>query len=290
MKLFRFSAFVIAAMITLAATGCKKAETEDWQSATDQASAESLHSDADDVIDNAADDAKAAFGNKGGGGVDETLTFCGTIVVDSTATAGSTVIAGRTFPRTVNIDFGTGTTCGTGARARELKGKTTIVLTAPMRRAGSVATQTFDNFYVDGHKLEGVRTRTNNTPTSGAPTFTIAMVNGKITDPDGKTFTWNSSRTRTWTAGYETLTRGDDKFDLTGSGNGVNRQGNTFSANITAAIGMEYACRYPTRGTVVISRQNLADRTIDFGSGTCDATATVTVNGQTKTINLPNRR
>jgi hypothetical protein len=296
MKSIRFSAFIAVAVLAFALTGCKKAvqDAEDWQSATDQASAESLHSDADDVIDNAANETGAAFGGKGGSNTfDETLAICGDVMVDSTEIPGqSTIINGKIFPRTVTIDFGTGTVCTGGLlnRSRELKGKTTIVLNAPLRKAGSVATQTFQNFYIDGRKLEGTRTRTNNTPVGGAPTFTIAMANGKITDTDGKTFTWNSSRTRTWTAGYETTTRADDKFDLTGSGSGTNRNGNDFSATITNPIGMEYACRYPTRGTVVVTRENLRERTIDFGSGTCDATATVTVNGNTKTITLPARR
>ena len=294
MKSIRFSAFIAVAVFAFALTGCKKAsqEAEDWQSATDQASAESLHSDADDVIDNAANETGAAFGGKGGGTIDETLTICGIVNVDSTEIQGvSTVINGRIFPRTITIDFGTGTVCTGGLlnRARELKGKTTIVLNAPLRKAGSVATQTFQDFYIDGRKLEGTRTRTNNT-VNGVPIFTIAMANGKITDTDGKTFTWNSTRTRTWTAGYETLTRADDKFSLIGSGSGTNRNGNAFSATITNPIDMEYACRYPTRGTVVVTRENLQDRTIDFGAGTCDATATVNVNGNTKTITLPARR
>jgi hypothetical protein len=298
MKTIRFSAFIAAAVFTIALTGCKKTtqDPEDWQSATDQASAESLHSDADDVVDNAANDLGAAFGNKGGKNTfDETLTICGAINVDSVTNGnGTTLINGKHFPRTVTIDFGTSTLCtsGTGVnvRTRELKGKTFITLSAPLRKAGSVATQTFDNFYIDGRKLEGTRTRTNNTPVGGAPTFTIAMANGKITDTDGKTFMWNASRTRTWTAGFGTDTRGDDEFDLTGSGSGTNRNGNAFSANITAPIHMTYTCRFPTRGTIVITRADHLPRTIDFGAGACDGTATVTVNGQTKTITLPNRR
>ena len=94
---------------------------------------------------------------------------------------------------------------------------------ARLRQAGSVATQTFTNFSIDGHKLEGTRTRTNNTTAGGAAKFTIAMANGKITDPSGATFTWNATRTRTWTAGYETQTRADDEFDITGNASGVNR-------------------------------------------------------------------
>ena len=113
------------------------------------------------------------------------------------------------------------------------------------------------------------------------------MQGGKITDPSGQTFTWNSTRTRTWTSGYNDGNASNDEIDVTGSANGVNRNGKAFSATILNAIHMTAACRYPTRGTVKITRDGLLDRTIDFGTGACDGTATVTVNGVTKTINLP---
>ena len=183
------------------------------------------------------------------------------------------------------MDYGTGTVCN----GRTISGKTILSLSAPHRSVGSVITQTFDNFKINLHKIEGTRTRTNNTVTGGAPTFTLTMTNGKVTDPDGKTFTWNATHTRTWVAGFETNTASDNIVDITGTATGVNRNGKAFTATVLNAVRMSYACRYPLQGTVKVTRTGLNDRTIDFGTGACDGTATVTVNGTTHTVNLPGR-
>ena len=270
---------------------CKKTaqDEEDWQSATDNATAESLHSDADKAIDEQADDSDIAYlqrGPKEDANAD-VLTTCATITVDSTSTGlGTAMYGGRKFPRIVTIDFGaTPVVC----HDRIMSGKMFLNVSKPHREAGSVVTQTFDGFKVNGNLLEGTRTRTNlGADPSGHQQFKIDATNCKITDAAGKTFTWTATHTRTWLAGFGTKSASDNIVEISGNGSGVNRNGKAFSMTIASPIHIDGTCKWPEAGVVTVTRQGLLNRTIDFGTaGTCDDQATVSVNGQTRTITLP---
>ena len=100
---------------------------------------------------------------------------------------------------------------------------------------------------------------------------------------------WTSSRIRTWVSGYTTLGMGgwnDDQYTITGTASGTNFEGNSFTVNITSPIHIDYSCRWIAQGIMELTPTGKATRTLDFGNGTCDNLATVTVNGQTFTITL----
>ena len=288
MKQIRFSAAIVAMSMLITFSACKKtvAEEEDWQSATDHATADVMY----ETANKAVDEASVETGAQRGAPLtaqDAPMTTCANIT--AVEDAGGTLYNGKKFPRTITIDYGTtNVACGSSLQnTRNFRGKILININKPHRLAGSVATITFDNFYVNDHKLEGTRTNTNTAiGANGQPIINISMVGGKVTDPDGKTFTWNTNHTRTWLAGFETLTAVDNRVNITGSASGVSRAGKAFSATILTPLQYENACRYIMSGSVKITRDNLKDRVIDFGNGACDGVATVTVDGQTKTINL----
>jgi hypothetical protein len=79
----------------------------------------------------------------------------------------------------------------------------------------------------------------------------------------------------------------DDAYEITGSGT-VTRPNNTsFTMNITAPLLVALNCNWIKQGTVQITPANNVVRTLDYGSGTCDDQATLTVNGNTTNITLP---
>lgn len=103
----------------------------------------------------------------------------------------------------------------------------------------------------------------------------------------GGTITFISNRVRTWVAGETTLVWSDDIYEITGSGSGKNANGINYTMNIVEPLVKEvYGCPYITKGKIEIQPQGKALRKLDFGSGTCDNDATVTINSKTYNIKL----
>ncbi|MCS6822751.1 MAG: hypothetical protein NZ529_00540 [Cytophagaceae bacterium] len=166
---------------------------------------------------------------------------------------------------------------------------------------GSVTTITTNNYQVEGVKIEGRKTITCVEP--GKHNIQVTGINGtgyaKITYTDGKTAEWKSTRTRTQTAGSNTpLNIFDNKFEISGTnGNsqvaeGINRDGGRYTVNIESPLVIDFTCektliRYPTSGVLVITPEGKSARKIDYGTGTCDSRATISVAGFSKEINLP---
>ena len=73
---------------------------------------------------------------------------------------------------------------------------------------------------------------------------------------------------------------------ITGAGSGVNRNSVPYTVSITNALRVEMDCPFITQGTVQITPTGRPARIIDYGSGACDGTFTVTVNGQTFTVTI----
>ena len=92
------------------------------------------------------------------------------------------------------------------------------------------------------------------------------------------------------TAGDTTLMLADDVYQISGTGSGVRANGNTYSTLILTPLvrKMAQGCRrHFVSGQLRISPGNHPDRVIDYGIGTCDNLATVTINGNTYPIQLP---
>jgi len=145
-----------------------------------------------------------------------------------------------------------------------------------------VRTITFDDFTINGNLIEGTKVITK----TGLYQFTVTCENGKITFTDGKTYTRNFTRTRTWVAGFDTpYYVWDDVFEVTGNSYGINRNGNAYTHTIMNPLRIERACRFIVSGTTEVL---VNDKTItfDYGDGTCDNLATITYNGQTKEVKL----
>lgn len=186
--------------------------------------------------------------------------------------------------KTVTIDWGNSNCdCNDGKQRR---GKIVTTFTGKYRDVGTVITHTPVDYYVNNNKIEGTKTVTNmGLNASNQPYFNIS-VNGSVTMADGEVFTYTSNRIRTWTHGYSTgINFMDDEYDITGSANASSSNGNGYTATITQALHVKVGCAYVVSGTLEFTPTGKALRTINYGSGTCDNTFTVSVNGNTYTVN-----
>jgi hypothetical protein len=185
--------------------------------------------------------------------------------------------------KTITIDFGTGCQ-GIGGRVR--KGKIIITYTDRLFLPGSVVTITYDNFYINGKKVEGIRTLTNvSASLDVSPKFHITLTDGKVTWPDSTYATRVSDFTATYTRALNPL---NDETSVEGTAGGTNRKGTEYTMDIKTALVYKNICRLnrvfiPVSGIKEIQAKGQT-MTVDYGDGTCDRTVTITVNGESRTI------
>jgi hypothetical protein len=191
------------------------------------------------------------------------------------------------FPRVVTIDFGTEGCTGFNDVVR--KGKIIITVSSPFMETGSTRTITFENFYVNDFKVEGTKTVVyNGFNDVQNPTWSVE-ISGQITTPEGKIIIHNASRTREWVEGYDTPRSFlDDIFSISGTASGINARGNNYSSEIVSPLVKARSCRWIQQGIVstVCNDNNIS---IDFGAGTCDNKAIVSINGEEREIILGRR-
>lgn len=188
------------------------------------------------------------------------------------------------------IDFGDGCV---GNDDIERSGKIIIEYTDRRNVPGAVVTTTFEDFYVNGNKVEGTRVLTNTSVTTDAQrSFNITVSNGRIIFEDGSERTFEANRTRTWSANR---TSDEVILTVTGSSSGTTRDGDAFSMNITTPIVFKNSCRQVGVKVAVQGVRTLSlageIRTIDYGDGTCDNLVTITnADGTVEEKEIKNRR
>lgn len=261
-----------AVLVSIAFVSCKKEEKDnDTNSAKYDAVAQTIFNDMADVTDQAATKGDLSGFKLAGG--DEILTTCAVITIDTS-----------TNPRTCVIDFGTGCV---GNDGKNRAGKINVTFTGPYKQAGTVITITPDNYSVNSNVVSGSKVITNNgLNAAGFLSYTV-VVNGQITlANNGGVITWQANRTREFIEGANTLIFADDVYRISGSSSGSKVDGSTWSTNITTPLIRKIACHQFVSGILTITPSNKPTRTVDYGNGNCDNTATVTINGNTFTITL----
>jgi len=188
------------------------------------------------------------------------------------------------WPKTITVNYGAGCT---GFYDQTRSGKIIIVVTGPRRTIGSKKTVTFDNFYFNGIKVEGTRVIENLGYNNNQDmVFGVTLTGGKLTLPNGNTIEREVKHQREWIAGFTSKNAWDDEVLITGTASGVNINDVFYADTITTALHWKRACKFIVSGVVKISREGKDPVTLDYGTGDCDATATVTLNGESKDITL----
>lgn len=237
----------------------------------DQAIADNLSEDASDMFNQVADENNIAGGFTAGGSVIvNDFIPCATVTITSTNPPNA-------FPKRIVIDFGTACIYNGNVRS----GKINIVLSDSVRRAGSTAVMTFDNYIINGYKLEGTHTWTN---TSVAPgrSWTHRTENGKITNTaSGRYWTHFGLRTVVQTAGVSTPARPDDVFSITGNHTVTNSSNVSRDITVLDALIKRTDCANISGGKLKVQGPNHY-AVIDFGDpNTCDNLATLSIDGRT---------
>ncbi|MEI2760247.1 MAG: hypothetical protein BWX95_02363 [Bacteroidetes bacterium ADurb.Bin141] len=275
---------IVALAIVMSFSSCKKDKSDadyDYSMATDMSLAENTMEEVTKMADQAGDYGQLmTYRNSTSATV--TAIGCAAVTIENvTATI-----------KKMTLDFGaTDVTCMDGKRRR---GKIFVQFEGNYRDANHEHTISFENYFVNDYKIEGTRKITNIGKDSQNQTVFSINADINISNPNGKTMTWQSQRTRTWIAGENTTFNTDsingvkdDIYSVTGSGSGKSFNGTTFSANITEPLIISLQCRFITKGKAELSPGEQAIRYIDYGDGTCDAIAAITINGVTYYREIP---
>ncbi|KAA9340219.1 hypothetical protein [Adhaeribacter soli] len=195
--------------------------------------------------------------------------------------------------KTLTIDFGSvNCLCKDGAYRR---GKIIAVFNGPWRTAGSTVTITLNNYFVNNNQHSGTRLVTNlsnETETSVNYKYRVEVQNAAIAFTDGTTRNWNALREVERVAGQGTATILDDEYLVSGTSSGTNRRGVQFTTTTGQPLRKVFrpGCfRNFISGTVTITNSKQKSMLLNYdptGTGACDKTASVTVNGKTRTITL----
>ncbi len=222
----------------------------------------------EDIVDEAAEELETKSTTSSIEG--SIISECATITIE-----------GDSLGTTIIVDFGEeNCECEDG---RYRKGKITANYTGDYWDDGIEVTYTFDDYFVDNNQITGVKTMTRVANNEDGHRESYAKVEGTIilADIEG-TIKWSSELTREVIMGSNTLRRTDDVYQLSGYSSGTTRDGDDYSATITSPLvrRLDFGCRRNyVEGVLEITQTDGDEYVIDYGNGTCDRFATVTVNG-----------
>jgi hypothetical protein len=178
-----------------------------------------------------------------------------------------------------------------GKRGQTRSGTMIVTYSETQGEAGSFRQVTYDDFYLNGVKIEGTRrTEIISIDENGSKSMRTSMTDGKMIYEDGTFKTKNSEMTR-----YTHVENDEKQYSsLTGSKSAVSTEGVSFSMQITTPIKFVYNCDdlgFRKRGKIPVEGIKVSidgDQTIttDFGDGTCDTLVEVTKDGEVETVDL----
>lgn len=181
----------------------------------------------------------------------------------------------------VALDFGLGCELNNGAIVSGIVDLTYGPIVAGTR----TITYQFDDFIYNNKGIAGggtiFRERNN---ANGNPQSTVNKVI-EVSFPSGVVADVNGTRVAEWIEGVGTGTWTDNVFLVTGDRDIDFSSGFSHYAIVTEALRREAICPHFVSGIIEITRNN-GEGTLNFGDGSCDNQAILTVNGQEITIIL----
>lgn len=275
-------AFVAIGAIVAA---CEKDDEETAEATLDAAvsleeseMASAMFEDAFDFVDDANKTADEAIDN-------DQLLKGTTVITDDCPVITISTPENAFFPRTVTIDFGESCIDGNGI---ERSGKIISTTTGRYIQEGTQHIVTFENYYVNEHHVEGTKTVTNNGfNDNNKLELSVVIENGKITAPQGAVTTYEANRMLEWTSGMLTpFLYLDDVYTISSTATGTNTLGDSYSVTTTSPLVKAAACPWIRSGVVETIVNDNTTVILDYGTGDCDAMATLTINDQSWDIIL----
>lgn len=202
--------------------------------------------------------------------------YCPTSTVSAVINGGGSA--------TLTVDFGSGSNCIDG---RLRTGKIIAEFNGFWNQTGSSITVSPDGYTVSGFPVEFDMTiRQNGANASGNLSWDVEVSNAAIYTAEG-TISWETNRTTEWVGGQDTFDATDNEYEITGTSSGTSRFQRTFEVEVTTPLLVRSNCPNVVSGVLNLTPQDLETRSIDYGEGTCDKVATLTVGTFTGAISLP---
>jgi hypothetical protein len=204
---------------------------------------------------------------------------------DTCSDITTTMLDSASMHRLISIDFGDGCQCSDG---RTRSGIINIEIDGNYLTPGTKTTINLQNYHVNGSKVEGQKEITHLTSgSSNNPSFKVKVISGQITQTDNSVINWESERTNEWIEGSTTPDYiWDDVYHIYGGSSGINSQGRAYTVTITDQLEKAMGCRWVKDGVIQLQPENLNTRNIDFGDGTCDNDAVVSIGNKSFNIKL----
>ena len=293
MKTNRLLLFVGSIFLSslLILSSCRKKEDEqdnDTSSASENAYAEGVLNDISSIGDQAGWNNNGNSLNTYRNGIDDNAVFlisCVDSIVRDTTSA----------TKKITVYFGN-RLCQDG-RIRSGALKFSYTNGQKYRDSGVVISVTPLNYVVDGYSVSGTKTITNLGRINGNFRWSIVANISLINLTNGGIITYACNRTKellntatVYNGPSLPINWANAKIGITGSANGNSSNGNSYSAIIQTQLVRDFTCapdplrphRHPfISGVVDFTPGSKPKRTVNFGNGTCDMNATVTVNGNT---------
>ncbi len=218
----------------------------------------------------------AAATNSGSGLRTTGTTLGGCATVTRSVTGGGDSL--------LTITFTAGCTCADG---KIRSGSIVVQYSGRYKDSGSTHTITYDNYFVNGNQLSGIKTVTNMGTNSSGQVYYTVNVNDTLNLGTGNgEVVWSGTRTRTWLTGYSTSDRTDDSYLISGTTTLTRANGNKFVMQITTPLQIAYNCAWIEAGVVSVTGPLGGVRTLNYGNGNCDSEAELTIGSHTYNITL----
>lgn len=254
-------------IVALAFTGCSDDDKRGTGADMAQQTRMSTQADAaaDDILTVIESEYSEQNPNGRNGLVTPFLPECATVTTTAT---------GNTWQRVVNF----GTTGCTLPNGNVVSGIINISGTTDYEALSQTITYSLQNFYHNGILIEGnkyaVRVLEN---TNGNPQSTIQL-DLDLTFPNGTGATRTGSRVWEWVAGADTpLNPFDNEYLVTGQW-ATAFPDNTLATTVTSPLRVKLNCAHIVEGSLHFATNN-NEADLDYGSGACDAQATLSING-----------
>lgn len=185
------------------------------------------------------------------------------------------------------FNYGTGVVC----EGMSMKGIIVFVVTR-LENGFIVEVPDFNGYTENGKTYQGSYSLTSTRDGSNRKEV-LKYNNVSLTYEDGSQLKWTSTYTRTFTLDLsESLLNGGVRYypsstQTTGEISGINKKGAAFTVTTSSPIITTEECDYrKVKGTYLIQTEGYSDAVYDYGDGTCDDTATLTIDGVTKTVTI----
>ncbi|MDD3878088.1 MAG: hypothetical protein PHT69_15825 [Bacteroidales bacterium] len=192
-----------------------------------------------------------------------------------------------TWPKEISIDFGDTNCFGTDGRYR--RGIINIISDKSYNDSSAHITISFDNYFFNNIKIIGLMSITNiGTNNSGLIQYDVEINDASLITARG-TITMTMKRTITKSLGNDTPwpALNDDLFIMTGESNGKSTSGYPFTTSIVSQVLLSHGCPWFLNGVIEATPELLEIITIDYGSGSCDKNAKITINAEEMMIEMP---